>query len=95
MFNFLDVTPPNLVCPQNFTGDTVPGTNYGHVSWGEPNVTDNSGLEVSVWIKPSIVNITEYKFSIGVTPITYFAQDAFNNAIKCTFFVEILGKCLF
>ncbi|CAG9762396.1 unnamed protein product [Ceutorhynchus assimilis] len=87
-----DVTAPNLICPENITSSTIPGTNYGQVIWQEPNITDNSGLEVSVWLKPGIINITDYKFSIGLTPVTYFAQDAFNNVIKCTFFVEILDK---
>ncbi|KAL1489564.1 hypothetical protein ABEB36_013517 [Hypothenemus hampei] len=88
----IDETPPNLKCPENITSTTLPGTNYGQVSWNEPHVTDNSGLEVSLWIKPGIINITEYKFVIGLTPITYFAQDVFNNAITCKFYVEILDK---
>ncbi|KAH1026828.1 hypothetical protein HUJ05_000441 [Dendroctonus ponderosae] len=87
-----DSTPPDLECPQNISASAVPGTNYGQVSWTEPNITDNSGLEVSTWLKPAIVNVTEYKFSIGLTPVTYFAQDPFHNAIKCKFFVEILDQ---
>uniref|UniRef100_A0AAR5P549 Sushi, von Willebrand factor type A, EGF and pentraxin domain-containing protein 1 n=2 Tax=Dendroctonus ponderosae TaxID=77166 RepID=A0AAR5P549_DENPD len=81
-----DSTPRDLECPQNISASAVPGTNYGQVSWIEPNITDNSGLEVSTWLKQ------EYKFSIGLTPVTYFAQDPFYNAIKCKFFVEILAK---
>ncbi|ENN79605.1 hypothetical protein YQE_03956, partial [Dendroctonus ponderosae] len=83
-----DSTPRDLECPQNISASAVPGTNYGQVSWIEPNITDNSGLEVSTWLKQ------EYKFSIGLTPVTYFAQDPFYNAIKCKFFVEILGEFL-
>lgn len=54
-------------------------------------ITDNSALSVQVWIQPAITKPADYKFSIGLTPVTYFAQDAFKNAIKCKFFVEIIG----
>ncbi|XP_066147032.1 sushi, von Willebrand factor type A, EGF and pentraxin domain-containing protein 1-like [Euwallacea fornicatus] len=87
-----DAIPPSLICPKNITTSALSGTNYGHVFWTEPNITDNSGLGVSVWIQPAIENLTDYKFSLGVTPITYFAQDMFNNAIKCKFFVEVLDE---
>ncbi|KAJ8929511.1 hypothetical protein NQ314_017804 [Rhamnusium bicolor] len=50
---------------------------------------DNSKLEVSVWLKPSIKSIPEYKFQIGKTAVTYFAQDAFHNRAKCTFYVTV------
>lgn len=53
---------------------------------------DNSGLNVTLWTKPSIKDITSFKFKIGTTNITYFAQDAFKNTAKCYFIVEIYGN---
>ncbi|XP_030767169.1 sushi, von Willebrand factor type A, EGF and pentraxin domain-containing protein 1-like [Sitophilus oryzae] len=87
-----DKEPPNLTCPKNITTKNIPGTSFGKANWSAPNVTDNSGLNISVWIYPAISNITDYKFSIGITPVTYFAQDLFQNAIKCTFFVEVIDE---
>ncbi|KAK4887668.1 hypothetical protein RN001_003939 [Aquatica leii] len=84
-----DVTPPSLVCPPNIQGVTNADRNYGTVFWMEPNVTDNSGLNVTVWLKPAIANITEFRFKIGQTKVTYFAQDAFQNQAKCSFTVDI------
>lgn len=45
-------------------------------------------------------NITEFKFEIGITNITYYAQDVFQNNAKCLFHVTVEGilcniiKCL-
>ncbi|KAJ8940401.1 hypothetical protein NQ318_009330 [Aromia moschata] len=85
----LDVTSPKIICPENITTNTLLGKKYGHVVWIEPNATDNSGLQVTVWKIPVIENIPEFKFQIGRTPITYFAQDAYHNKAKCTFYVTV------
>ncbi|KAF5274861.1 hypothetical protein FQA39_LY07043 [Lamprigera yunnana] len=84
-----DVTLPNLVCPSNIQASTKRDRNFGTVNWTLPNVTDNSGLNVTIWSKPAIINITEFKFKIGRTQVTYFAQDAFQNNAQCTFYVDI------
>lgn len=52
-------------------------------------------MEVSVWMKPSIKDITSFKFEIGETLVTYFAQDAFHNKGNCSFFVIIKGIILY
>ncbi|XP_050300407.1 sushi, von Willebrand factor type A, EGF and pentraxin domain-containing protein 1-like [Anthonomus grandis grandis] len=86
----IDVTPPDLDCPNNVTGNTIPGAKYGQVAWQEPVITDNSGQNVTSWIRPTIVKPADYKFTIGSTRVTYFAQDVFNNVAKCHFYVEII-----
>ncbi|XP_018575822.1 sushi, von Willebrand factor type A, EGF and pentraxin domain-containing protein 1-like [Anoplophora glabripennis] len=85
----IDVVPPKLECPQNITTNTLFGKKYGQVHWQHPHVTDNSGLEVLVWVKPAMNNISDFKFQIGKTPVIYFARDAFHNTAKCRFFVLV------
>ncbi|RZB38885.1 sushi, von Willebrand factor type A, EGF and pentraxin domain-containing protein 1-like [Asbolus verrucosus] len=85
-----DVVPPKIICPENVTASTQPGKKYGTVSWNHPQVIDNSDSEVSVWMKPTIKSISGFKFEIGKTRITYFAQDAFHNRAKCSFFITII-----
>nr|XP_023016002.1 sushi, von Willebrand factor type A, EGF and pentraxin domain-containing protein 1-like [Leptinotarsa decemlineata] len=85
----IDITSPEIMCPDDLVALSLTGKNYAHVSWIEPNVTDNSGLNVTTWMKPVIENITDFKFEIGTTLVTYYAQDAFENKAKCSFHVTV------
>ncbi|CAH1985833.1 unnamed protein product [Acanthoscelides obtectus] len=85
----IDIEPPKIVCPDNIIGTTLPGKRFGHVFWKEPLVPDNSGLNVSLWLKPAIPNIASFKFEIGSTLVSYYAQDAFQNRAHCSFKVII------
>ncbi|XP_017779989.1 PREDICTED: sushi, von Willebrand factor type A, EGF and pentraxin domain-containing protein 1-like [Nicrophorus vespilloides] len=87
-----DITKPNITCPDNIQAETLTGKPYGFVSWNVPNATDNSNLNVSIWTKPSIKKVNNFKFKIGTTIVTYFAQDGFKNRAKCNFTVKILDK---
>ncbi|KRT86167.1 hypothetical protein AMK59_801 [Oryctes borbonicus] len=84
-----DVTKPRIVCPENIRNNTLPGKNYGQAIWLLPNATDNSGINVTLWTKPSIKDMASFKFKIGTTNVTYFAQDMFKNTARCNFIVEI------
>ncbi|CAG9855886.1 unnamed protein product [Phyllotreta striolata] len=89
-----DVSPPRIICPENLVTNALPGKKFGHTNWTEPIATDNSNSNVtvwikSVWIKPSIANITKHKFKIGTTRVQYFAQDAFQNTGNCSFNVTV------
>ncbi|GJQ65520.1 hypothetical protein Trydic_g7621 [Trypoxylus dichotomus] len=84
-----DVTKPKLTCPEDIRNSTLQGKNYGQATWMIPNVTDNSGLNVTLWTKPAIKDVANFKFKIGTTNVTYFAQDMFKNTAKCNFIVEI------
>lgn len=86
-----DVTPPVITCPPNITANTKPGKKFGNVAWTTPDVADNSGSDLSVWMKPSIKKITGFKFQIGNTKVTYFAQDGHHNKANCSFLVTIRG----
>ncbi|CAH0560178.1 unnamed protein product [Brassicogethes aeneus] len=83
------VTPPKLECPQNLTITSLPGKKYGFASWKEPNITDNSHMDVTIWMKPIFKNVSTFKFQIGETAVKYFAQDAFQNKANCTFYVTV------
>nr|XP_022902897.1 sushi, von Willebrand factor type A, EGF and pentraxin domain-containing protein 1-like isoform X2 [Onthophagus taurus] len=87
-----DVTKPVLICPENIKNFTLPGKNYGNAHWKLLNVTDNSGLNVTIWTKPSISNVTNFKFKLGTTIVTYYAQDFQRNVAKCSFNVEIIDN---
>ncbi|KAK5644039.1 hypothetical protein RI129_007884 [Pyrocoelia pectoralis] len=84
-----DITPPALECPSDIVGYTSLDRKFGGATWNTPTVVDNSGLNVTLWLKPAISNIAEFKFKIGRTKLTYFAQDAFRNIAQCSFSVEI------
>ncbi|CAH1105370.1 unnamed protein product [Psylliodes chrysocephalus] len=84
-----DISPPNISCPGNIMADSLPRKKFGHASWDNPIVTDNSNLNITVWTEPAITNISIHKFKIGKTKVQYFAQDAFQNNANCTFEVII------
>lgn len=44
-----------------------------------------------MWLKPAIKNVTNYRFKIGKTVVTYFAEDVYKNRAKCKFTVFIKG----
>ncbi|XP_044727906.1 sushi, von Willebrand factor type A, EGF and pentraxin domain-containing protein 1-like [Chrysoperla carnea] len=84
------ITPPNIKCPKDVNGVTLPGKKYGFVHWNtETDITDNSNLNIIFWTKPVINDIETFKFKIGKTVITYLAMDAFKNKATCNFTVEI------
>lgn len=49
-------------------------------------------MNVTVWTQPAVKNITELKFEIGKTNVTYYAQDVFQNDAKCSFHVTVKGR---
>ncbi|CAH1159654.1 unnamed protein product [Phaedon cochleariae] len=87
-----DVTPPEVICPEDIVSNSLPLERFGYVSWNPPNITDNSGLNVTSWMKPAIENITMFNFEIGTTLVTYYVQDAFQNTANCSFHVTIRDK---
>ncbi|XP_018333054.1 sushi, von Willebrand factor type A, EGF and pentraxin domain-containing protein 1-like [Agrilus planipennis] len=84
-----DKTPPTIICPDDIHGYAVEGARFGLVSWKEPIAKDNSGMDVKVWLHPAIRYTKNVKFRIGVTHLTYYAEDLFKNEANCTFSVKI------
>ncbi|KAL3266100.1 hypothetical protein HHI36_010286 [Cryptolaemus montrouzieri] len=87
-----DVTPPKINCPKEITGSAKFSLNYGFVIWEAPTITDNSNDELIVWTKPPIANLSDYKFFIGTTNVSYFAEDSLKNRGECTTTVTILDE---
>ena len=57
-------------------------------SWTEPTATDNSNV-VTITVDHS----QEFKFPIGVTPVTYTATDDSGNSVVATsFYVTVNGE---
>lgn len=84
-----DVAPPEIICPQDIRTSANPGRNFATVTWNVPKVKDNSGMNVTIWTKPSIRNVEEFKFKLGKTLVSYFAQDPSRNIGYCNFTVEV------
>lgn len=49
-------------------------------------------MSVTIWTRPVIENITDFKFRIGNTTVTYYAQDAYKNKAQCSFEISVEGK---
>ena len=86
-----DVVLPNFVnCPNNINVTTLGTT--GVATWTEPTVTDNcpTNITPSVSSSPTAGLTRGSVFPLGTTTMTYTAHDeANNNAIPCTFTVNI------
>ena len=67
--------------------DADPGVATTSVSWTEPTVTDNSGINPTVSSDHQSGDI----FTLGRTPVLYTAVDAFGNTATYTFDVLVKG----
>lgn len=86
----LDITPPNIECPENFTITLLPQQNFSILATlPGPNITDNSNLNVSFWAEPAISD-SGIHLSLGVHNFTYHAMDAFNNKAFCYFYITVV-----
>ncbi|XP_071961171.1 uncharacterized protein [Antedon mediterranea] len=72
-------------CPNSqITAETPTGLNTTMVYWMAPTVTDNVGV---------VINISDYEpndvFSIGITTVTYHAEDEAGNEANCIFTILV------
>ncbi len=78
-----DDEPPSVTnCPSDITSTNAV------VSWTVPIFTDNSGTVN--FVNPTYTSGST--FSVGMTEVTYTAQDPSLNSKTCTFQIEVLGK---
>ena len=89
MFSNVDLEPPILTCPQDISVETTrhQDTALLLATWSDPSVTDNSGSIDSIWCSHTRAS----SFSIGVTRVTYFANDTYGNIGQCHFNIEVKG----
>ncbi|XP_072175625.1 uncharacterized protein [Diadema setosum] len=72
-------------CPSDQFVNTDPGQATANVTWTEPTATDNSGSATLTSTESSGTN-----FPIGITNVTYTAQDSSNNVnSSCIFTITI------
>lgn len=90
----IDREPPLIKCPaESVQVETIVGSQFGIAKWEAPHVTDNSGLDVTVWLEPSEEEDHAWnEFEIGTTMITYHAVDSFGNEATCNMTVVVVDK---
>ncbi|XP_038067159.1 sushi, von Willebrand factor type A, EGF and pentraxin domain-containing protein 1-like [Patiria miniata] len=86
----LDVTTPDIMCPDDITVDAIPGDSVSNVSWVGPLTVDNSGEVPAVTVTPAVRS--PWLFPIGDTFITYYATDKARNSGSCSFVISVIDS---
>lgn len=83
-----DITAPVITnCPANIT--VAANSNCAaNVTWNPPTVTDNCGR-----LYLTVSHISGDRFPIGVTTVTYTAEDLCLNSSVCSFTITVTGQC--
>ncbi|KXJ84393.1 hypothetical protein RP20_CCG009862 [Aedes albopictus] len=88
----VDITPPHLMCPNNYTLPMHDDFSYALVKrLNRPYVFDNGGDNFTFWTKPAIKD-SGTKLYNGTHLFTYVAVDSFKNKAKCNFTVTVIDK---
>lgn len=86
----VDVTPPTLTCPKDYSIELSGNKSFVLLSSFEPlKATDNSGGNVTFWVKPALKE-EGTKMYIGNYTFTYVAIDEVKNKAKCNFTISIV-----
>lgn len=83
-----DLTPPGLTCPSNIALTPTYVTCQIPVFWSAPNATDNCGATLTASHQPGDV------FPVGLSTVTYTAQDPEGNTTTCTFSIHVMPPSL-
>jgi hypothetical protein len=89
-FSPTDESPPYIQCPQNIDVSANPDSDTTEVTWAVPVAVDNSGFIPVLTSDPAVV--PPARFPIGVTAVTYRAEDLSENVAKCKFYVTVNGQ---
>ena len=81
----IDVTEPQVVCPQNITVNNDAGACGANVTWTPPSPIDNC---LGVATTSSTHNPGDF-FPVGTTIVTYDIEDAAGNTTSCSFEVTV------
>ena len=88
-----DQTAPEIVCPDAFTVETLPGQCYTTVDIPFPNVTDNCDANATFMVSTSYgaVGLGPHPFvPVGTHSIQYTGVDFCGNAVVCTTTVNVV-----
>ena len=83
----LDDTPPMITCPPDIMVDAMAGMNSAVVTFPDPVVIDNCGVE---W---SCTHESGDEFPCGITVVDCTAVDDAGNIDECTFLVTVVCDC--
>ncbi|XP_023234729.1 sushi, von Willebrand factor type A, EGF and pentraxin domain-containing protein 1-like [Centruroides sculpturatus] len=83
----VDVQPPVIKCPENIVVDAEENEASALVKWEIPLAVDNSRDIPTISVIPAI--IPPRRFHIGVSTITYIAEDKNKNKKACNFTVTV------
>ncbi|XP_055886163.1 sushi, von Willebrand factor type A, EGF and pentraxin domain-containing protein 1-like [Biomphalaria glabrata] len=86
----IDETPPVLQCPENIEIEADEVESTTEVSWSAPVPVDNSGFRPVLTADPPITSGS--RLPIGVTVITYKAEDLSQNVATCKFTISVVDK---
>ncbi|MBN2777226.1 MAG: HYR domain-containing protein [Bacteroidales bacterium] len=82
-----DENPQILNCPANITRSNTLNQCDAVVTWTEPTATDNCTSSGNItWTKSHLPGAT---FPVGVTTVTYEAEDEAGNTASCSFNVTV------
>ncbi|XP_070560183.1 hyalin-like [Ptychodera flava] len=79
-----DSQEPVIICPSDFETSTYIDMHTIELTWSLPSVSDNSGS-----VNLSVSHERGSNFSIGVTTVSYIAEDPFGNTAYCWFNVTV------
>ncbi|XP_071945866.1 uncharacterized protein [Antedon mediterranea] len=82
----IDNVVPDLTCPNNTLVMLRNGSSTAFVNWTKAEVSDNSGLAVTLSSSPKM---SGDEFNIGTFVIIYTAIDVYGNVATCTFAVTV------
>ena len=82
-----------MQCPENVEVSANPDNDTTLVDWSVPVAVDNSGFIPNLSSDPALV--PPARFPMGLTIVTYRAEDLSNNVAFCKFYVMVTGKTSF
>ncbi len=83
----VDDTPPIISCPGDITIDANQAGCSAIVSWTPATATDNcNGVDITSTHEPNS------RFPLGITTVTYYAEDGTGNISSCSFDIEVISN---
>lgn len=85
-----DITPPNIVCPQNIVANNTANQCAAILIYNQPAYTDNCTAALSL-VSPSNT-ASGSTFPIGTTMVSWKVQDVAGNSAVCDFSITVLDN---
>ncbi|MCX6271603.1 MAG: HYR domain-containing protein, partial [Bacteroidetes bacterium] len=97
-FQIADNLAPQVTCPSNIVVCSLPGETHTPVSGIDPQITDNCNDDDNFGYSLSGVTSGNdngsasgvVQFNVGITTVTYWAEDVSHNSSSCSFTVEVI-----